>query len=729
MLPVLVIAAWSGFFIWSRLDEILMPATPARWSERIALWSPPVLLVCTIWLLAMRLSRREASRFGDAARLLRQESELLEARLASVNSELSIAREFMAAQSRDLESLGRIAAERLSGNAETLAGLIHSNGAQIDAIGSVSTTALENMEQLRGHLPVIASSARDVTNNIGNAGRTAHAQLNQMIQGFKRLNDFGQASERQVASLRERIDEALAAFSTQADHLEEISRARFDELAKSSEAFRTHLDTQEVKVLAAIRSRTKMLDEELRQASASFEEQERASLEALRARLDAISHEATGFSDSLRESLASFDAELSGRQASHKQQTIELAAHAESVTSRLSALTPQLAEIGNHASSAGQRLSEAMTSLAGTFQNSQEALAGTEAQLAGLTDASVRLLEIIQASMHHSRDELPKAISASDSILAELETRVLHIRSAAQAAGEDGKTLLDQVESATGRLEHFRTQTAEARAFFSNQEQDLAEMLSGLRQQLEEIAEQGSRLAGTASGELSAAVARLSELARETLHGIESMSDDAMARLASRLGDASRKALDQAIDSRMSEAVGEIGKAAASASEIGRETAVQLRDQLAKVNELAGNLEQRIAHARSRAEEQVNNDFSRRVALITESLNSNAIDIARALSSDVSDTAWAAYLKGDRGIFTRRTVSLIEAGETRSIMNLYETDAEFREHVSRYIHDFEAMLRQVLSTRDGHALGVTLLSSDIGKLYVAMAQAIERLRS
>jgi hypothetical protein len=38
------------------------------------------------------------------------------------------------------------------------------------------------------------------------------------------------------------------------------------------------------------------------------------------------------------------------------------------------------------------------------------------------------------------------------------------------------------------------------------------------------------------------------------------------------------------------------------------------------------------------------------------------------------------------------------------------------------------MLRTMLSTRDGNALGVTLLSSDMGKLYVALAQAIERLR-
>ena len=39
------------------------------------------------------------------------------------------------------------------------------------------------------------------------------------------------------------------------------------------------------------------------------------------------------------------------------------------------------------------------------------------------------------------------------------------------------------------------------------------------------------------------------------------------------------------------------------------------------------------------------------------------------------------------------------------------------------------MLRSLLSTRDGNVLGVTVLSSDVGKLYVALAQAIDRFRN
>ena len=71
---------------------------------------------------------------------------------------------------------------------------------------------------------------------------------------------------------------------------------------------------------------------------------------------------------------------------------------------------------------------------------------------------------------------------------------------------------------------------------------------------------------------------------------------------------------------------------------------------------------------------------------------------------------------------------ILEPGDARDIARLYDDETAFRDSVNRYIHDFEGMLRAVLAQRDGSPLGVTLLSSDMGKLYVALAQAIERLR-
>ncbi len=202
-----------------------------------------------------------------------------------------------------------------------------------------------------------------------------------------------------------------------------------------------------------------------------------------------------------------------------------------------------------------------------------------------------------------------------------------------------------------------------------------------------------------------------------------------MLALASGIGGEAVDVLERALRNEVAATLGKLEQSAAHASGVGREAAIQLRDQLVKVNELTGNLEQRVSRARELAEEQVNNDFARRMALITDSLNSAAIDITGALANEVADTAWEAYLKGDRGIFTRRAVRLIDNGTAKDIAALYTSDEAFKANVSRYIHDFEALLRQTLSTRDGHVLSVTMLGSDMGKLYVALAQAIQRLRT
>ena len=155
----------------------------------------------------------------------------------------------------------------------------------------------------------------------------------------------------------------------------------------------------------------------------------------------------------------------------------------------------------------------------------------------------------------------------------------------------------------------------------------------------------------------------------------------------------------------------------------------RLTRQLLTIGETAAAIEERIAEDRAEREEREARELSRRVALIIDALNSTAIDVSKILSNEVSDAAWAAYLKGDRGAFTRRAVRLLESGEAREILRHYEEEPEFRDQVNRYIADFETMLRaRARRAPAAIALGITLLSSDMGKLYVALAQAIERLQ-
>jgi enamine deaminase RidA (YjgF/YER057c/UK114 family) len=294
-----------------------------------------------------------------------------------------------------------------------------------------------------------------------------------------------------------------------------------------------------------------------------------------------------------------------------------------------------------------------------------------------------------------------------------------------QAGSDLSNYLLDtrsEIDAAEVAIAGFKSRLAE-------QSEDALARLQGLRGGFARLATESETLAGETQEQLRQALAQLEAAITQAFMTLDSGVRDKAAVLAQTIGGEAVAVLERALRNEAAQTIGKLEQSAAHASGVGREAAIQLRDQLVKVNELTGNLEQRVARARELAEEQVNNDFTRRMALITDSLNSAAIDITGALANEVSDTAWEAYLKGDRGIFTRRAVRLIDNGTAKDIAALYGADETFRVNVSRYIHDFEGLLRQTLSTRDGHVLSVTMLGSDMGKLYVALAQAIQRFRT
>ncbi|MCW1428524.1 ATPase [Novosphingobium sp. JCM 18896] len=873
-LGIVLLLGWTGYFGWAVSDRLTPRLAPTEAIALIRDWAVPVLLIAVAALVLLRNSRREALRFGEAARVLSQESALLEVRLSTVNRELSLAREFIAAQSRDLETLGRLAADRLSTEADRLQGLIHDNHARVETIGSVSSAALDNMEKLRGQLPVIASSAKDVTNNIGNAGRTAHGQLQEMINGFKKLNEFGQASERQVHVLRGLVDETMSEFSQQADQFANVTAARFSEFRERGAEFRTQLDSHEVEALAAIRTRASAMAEELEQTRQRLDGEEAESLTSMRARLTALRDEghaiaralregesralegweasvvrmreelngaltelqqaeidaiearqartgaireeldkleaqtldqASRFAaelerrqaettaaeeaavarlrehlaalefiaassrerhgeidaaaaadlqervaaldteiaerrarqqeleaqaaDRLRESLAVIDAEMAERITRQEEHGATILAQGQTIVQQLSEFESRTAEIVTHGEAAQASLGASLTTLATRLGESRSALSGTDRDIAALTDSSVRLLELIQASVKHSREELPRVLGGGEEQLSGLEARMTALREAAKETDAHGTHIAKAIETANGHLQQTYAELSQLQSQLEQAGALHGETLTTLREQLDAIAGQSTQLAHQTRAQLALALDTLSASTQKAIAGFGESGASTVSTLARQLGSESAAAIEQAMRTSAEETTGQLERAVAQAAAAGRDAAIQLRDQLSKVNDLAANLESRVAHARQRAEEQVDNDFTRRVALITESLNSNSIDIAKALSTDVADTAWTAYLRGDRGIFTRRAVSLIDNVEAKAIVQIYERDREFHDHVSRYIHDFEAMLRQVLSARDGQAMGVTLLSSDMGKLYVTLAQAIERLRS
>jgi hypothetical protein len=738
LIALFLLVGWTAAFVWiNRGEANLLPSTVLT---LIALWSGPAVLLAMLAYALQMGSARSALRMGDAARELRGESLALEERLVAMNRELSLARDFIAAQSRDLDSLGRQTVERLTQHGDHLAGLVRDNAAGLEVIGTVSDAALGNMERLREHLPVISNSTKDLANNIANTGRVAQAHLQDMVYGLNRLNDFGLASERQVLSLRESVEQVMAELDGRVSQLLGSIDDQFDALDQRSAGFAMDLEKHEEEARDGLRRRSTTLNEELAATRAQLDNEEAESLTSLRARLSGLRDETATVARALRESEASaltewqgvieriegqlrdMDGQIEKRTRDQMTQAQALGETARVATARYEALDARLTVIGEASRGSIDTMSERMDAM-------ERRLVEADRSVATLTEASVRLLELIQASARYTAQELPASLGQSESRLADYGGRVAALTENMARARASGEALAEHVTSAEARIANATHALGTLHDGLDDRVAAHGEALAALRAALVVMDRDSEKLSARAQGELATAIKALGEAARQAVVAIEEEGAEKVAALAGRLGSDSAAVIERAMRNQSAEITGQLEQSAAHAAGLAKEAAAQLKVEMGRVDELAGRLERRVTDARARAEEQVDNDFARRVASITETLNSSAIDIAKALDTEVGETAWAAYLRGERGIFTRRAVRLLDNAEAKSVLSTYENDPHFAVEVNRYIHDFEGLLRQLLSTRDGHALGVTLLSSDVGKLYVALAQAIERLRN
>ena len=109
-----------------------------------------------------------------------------------------------------------------------------------------------------------------------------------------------------------------------------------------------------------------------------------------------------------------------------------------------------------------------------------------------------------------------------------------------------------------------------------------------------------------------------------------------------------------------------------------------------------------------------------------ESLDSLSVDIARMIDQDAATDAWERYRRGERGVFTRRLYTNQGQKAFEEIRGKYRADAEFRQTVDHYVHEFERLIDDVSRGDRGAAVVRNYLASDTGKVYTMLAHAAGR---
>jgi hypothetical protein len=696
----LTLIAWTGFFGWTYFDEVRAGLGAERVVALVGLWTVPALFTATLWLLFMRSSRAEADRFGDVARNLRDESRALEQRMRTVNEEIALARQFLAQNARELETVGRQSARQLTDAAEQLAAALADSDGKAKTLEMVSNAATSNLEQLRKHLPVVTSAAKDVTNQIGSAGSSAQMQVTSLIASLERVGEAGKTTRAYIDDMEMRAEQAG----------EKLAQAIAGSAATLTEATGSaEVRTGEMAALLAVAG--DKLTTDVAAASAQIDDIVADSGSKLE-----------NYLAGLHSGIADLAALSSAEDARISRILSRISAHIEESAA-------EIAEVDAVATDQTAKLAFAISALDERTRDVGVALGNNQNTADRLLVSSDQLLLALESAIREIDETLPMGMDRIANRFAQNLEQIGKASSGVETIDQMSDKMLVKLTSLEHLIDVQRAGVerlmAESDANFAarhNQADALASALTQTRALIEDMT-------GTANDQLVNALLRVRETTRQAAESSRQILDDELANVADRLSEQNKSALSGAIDAQIIGLNDMIQSAIERNIAISAQATQKITAQLAEIDEMTSNVEQRIAETRDSFEGINDDSFARRMVLLTESLNSTAIDVAKIMSNDVTDTAWAAYLKGDRGVFTRRAVRLLDAGEARTIAEHYGNDSEFRGHVNRYIHDFEAMMRVLLSTRDGHAIGVTLLSSDVGKLYVALAQAIERLRA
>jgi flagellar biosynthesis/type III secretory pathway protein FliH len=109
-----------------------------------------------------------------------------------------------------------------------------------------------------------------------------------------------------------------------------------------------------------------------------------------------------------------------------------------------------------------------------------------------------------------------------------------------------------------------------------------------------------------------------------------------------------------------------------------------------------------------------------------DSLDALSVDIARMIDNDAAADLWERYKRGERGAFTKRLYTAQGQRAFEEIRGKYRSDAEFRQTVEHYIHEFERLLDDVSRGDRGPAVARNYLTSDTGKVYTMLAHAAGR---
>jgi len=707
----LLAALWIGYTAWSAGRTLAgQPLTSPQFAQWIAVAAGPLALMGLTWLMFGRTRRKEAERFTRSVVTMRTEAQSLEALLEVLSQRILDSRSELTMISQHLMKLGDEATGKIGGITREFDSSSEKLKQHGEALDRAAEAARNDIAVLLDDLPRAEQTARAVAEQIRSVGNESAGKAASLGQQVSDLAERTQSAEHLISEATARlgarlaeIDAASSAATTRVGEAESIYSGTLDALldrtSTTLEQIRSGIDVQAAAVSALVA-----------QASSGIGKAGADAAESLAANID----HATSSLDGLTNRVAEQD------RASQRM--------IAEIDRGLALIDQRFTELSANGDERANRFLESLTR-ARTELDTLAAQASTQDNAIGsLAERTTTLRESIERLASEVREGVGSAIGeaqgGADRLVETATAAKPEISWLRDATIEAGERMAATCADIAQQHERFSALVASVDGGVEGAQSKLAELASTLAQ----VEREATNLSAETGPALVASLVQVKEAASHAADRAREAIKAVIPETAGNLSEETAKALERVIREQVEDRLRDVENVAARAVDSARAASDRLTHQMITLGQTASALEAHIEQTSKEQREKDSEVFAKRVALLIDSMHSASIDVGKILSDEIDDRAWGAYLKGNRGVFTSRAVRLLDGSETKAIRAHYETDLEFQRSLNRYVSDFEAMLRRVLAERDGGTIAVTLMSSDMGKLYAALSHAIDKLR-
>jgi predicted nucleic acid-binding Zn-ribbon protein len=704
-------ALWLAYTAWSAGRTLAgQPLTSPLLAQWIAVAAGPLALIGLTWLIFGRTRRKEAERFTHSVITMRSEARSLEALLEVLSQRINDSRTELTMIAQHLMQLGDETTGKLGGITREFDSSSEKLVRHGEALDRAAGSARVDIAVLLDDLPQAEQSARAVADQLRLIGRDSAEKAAAFGQQVSDLAERTRSADQLVADATQRLAERLAEIETASagavtsvGDAEKAYSGTLDALlertATSLEQIRSGIDVQAAAVAALVA-----------QASAGIGKAGADAAESLAANLDQANS-----------SLESLSGRVAEQDRASQAMIAEIDRGLALIDQRFTELAANGDERANHFLASLTRARIELDTLAAQASTQDGAIGSLAERTASLRESIERLSTDIRESVGVQIGEAQGVADRLAETAAAVRPEIGWLRDATVETGERLAATRAEIEQ---QRERFSTLLSNVDSGVEDAQSKLAELASTLVK----VEREATALSADTGPALVASLLQVKEAAAHAAERAREAIEAAIPEAAGKLSEEARIALERVIRESVEERLRDVEKVAARAVDSARSASDRLTQQMFTLGQTAAALEAHIEQTNKEQREKDSEVFAKRVSLLIDSMHSAAIDVGKIMSDEIDDKVWGAYLKGNRGVFTSRAVRLIGGSETRALRAHYESDAEFQRSVNRYVHDFEAMLRRVLAERDGGVIAVTLMSSDMGKLYAALAQAIDKRR-